>query len=393
MTDVLIIGAGAAGLMAAVTAADLGASVTVLEADRKPASKILRTGNGRCNFTNTGDVSGHYHGTDPAFAEQVLEQFSADDTIRMFRSFGILPYRNGDWIYPHSEQAADIANALISRAASLGVRIKNSERAVGIERNEQGFSVRTETWSYEAHTVIVCCGTEASLKPGSSVGLSTMPFHLNMKPYEPALCALTTSERKCKEWSGVRVHAALTLMVNGREVYRENGQIQFTKSGISGIAVFNAASPAREAMNCGACVQAVLDLVPDVPEPELADFLEEADASDMLRGIIPERLIPFVMKRQRSKHRDGAELAHILKNFILDINGTGTVESSQVAAGGVLTEQIDPDTMMVKTVPGLYMAGEMLDIDGECGGWNLQFAWAGGYLAGCAAASYSSKYT
>ncbi len=393
MGKVLVIGGGASGLMAGITAAEQGASVTILEADKKAASKLLRTGNGRCNFTNTGAVTGRYHGTDPSFAEQVVGTFTAEDTIHFFEEMGILPYRMGEWVYPHSETAASVANALLRRAKKLGIKMKYSERALSVQLREDGyFEVLTATWHYDADCVIVSCGTAASMKADFHAGLEQLPFGVRALPYRPTLCALRVSEAQSAKWAGVRVHARASLLLDGAVAAEEEGQIQFTADGISGIAVFNLVSLCSEGMQNHQEAAIELDLVPDYDEASLTAYFQNGQIDETearLGGVIPEKLIPIVV--MRVKRKEGS-LPFVLKHFRVKVRGTAELVGAQVAAGGILTEQLDPSTMMVRQVPGFYMTGEMLDVDGACGGWNLQFAWASGYLAGKSAAAISSVY-
>ncbi len=387
MKQVVVVGGGASGLMAAITAAEQGAAVTILEADKKPAAKILRTGNGRCNFTNTGDMENRYHGTAPEFAEQVIRHFPPEKTIERFREMGILPYETDHWIYPHSETAVSVANALLKRVRELKIKLKCSERVINIERTASGFSIQTEGWHYDADRVILCCGSSASMKPDFYAGVSKLPVRLKEKAPYSALCALKTKKAAKEGWMGVRVHGSVTLTIDGKTIRTESGQIQFTKDGISGIAVFNAASRVVLALEEKKHCEILLDLVPDFTSSELLKYLEDRSRGncenirELLSGIIPEKLFDAVLHRMQDQE-DLTHLVHVLKEFRTEIIGTADISASQVAGGGILTHQIDPDTMMVKNCPGLYIAGEMLDIDGECGGWNLQFAWSGGYLAG-----------
>lgn len=398
MQKVIVIGGGASGLIAAISAARKGASVTVLEAMKKPGTKLLRTGNGKCNYTHIGSSSEVYRGEDPSFSQEVLMEFSVDDTISFFRDLGIFPYVREGWVYPHSEQASSVLTALVDELARLRVKIKTQEMAVQVlrdpKRKELPFTVCTKTWQYSADAVIVSTGSPASLSeifPGPELVSS---FSLKGKAFHPALTYLVTSEKKMTHmWAGVRARACAALYREGDKrtrLWHESGQIQFTPKGISGIPVFNMSSLASDELlrKMKLCVE--LDLVPDAEEGTLSDFLmaeqmhsQKKNAHDLIRGIIPDKLIPCVVPDAGD---DPLKIAHKLKHFEVPVTGTGPLNASQCAGGGISTNEIDPHTLMVRLVPGLFITGELLDIDAVCGGWNLQFAWSTGFLAGRAAA-------
>ncbi len=399
MRRVVVIGGGASGLMAAAAAAKAGCAVTLLEAQSKCGSKLLRTGNGRCNFTNTADSAGHYHGAEPSFADQVLEGFSVQQTMQFFESIGIFSYHadNDSWIYPHSEQAGSVLNALLFELQRQKVKCKLSEKALCVKKNKDGFVVETQTWHYEADRVILCCGTTASLmaKEEQEVYIPKLPVRLDKSAYRPALTYLTTDEKDAKKWAGVRARGLASLIVDGKSVRSEYGQVQFTANGISGIAVFNLSTFAIDALLQKKSPFIEIDLAPDYTEAQLRQKLSalqehkgSSDAAALLAGLVPDKLISFIKRRVSAKQ----DLAFVIKHFSVHITGSGSLSASQVASGGVLTSQLDPHTMMLRLCEGIFICGEMIDIDASCGGWNLQFAWSSGYLAGMAAAKENADF-
>lgn len=385
MKQIIVIGGGAAGLMAAIMASRNGAQVTVLEKQKKPGTKILRTGNGRCNFTNTGKSEGKYHGQDPDFARKVISEWTPRDTMTFFEEIGIFPYHNGDWIYPHSEQAHSVLEALLRECERLHVRFKNQEQVVSIRKKGRFFQVWTRNWHYTADAVIICCGTGASQKKEFQTGAFQLFPNLRYSPWHPSLCPLLADKKESLIWAGTRVHASASLFSEEKKIHEEYGQIQFTKEGISGIPVMNMASKAWESLRDKKKTEVRLDLVPEMEEETLAGWLELHP--DSLGGLLPEKLTQLL--KVSAKEKSAAEAAKYLKNFRIPVLGLGSMEQSQVLGGGFLTEQFDPKTLMYNKEPGLFAAGEVLDIDGECGGWNLQFAWASGALAG----KYASEET
>ncbi len=374
MKQVLIIGAGAAGLMAAYQAAGAGAAVTVLEAKKKPGTKLLRTGNGRCNFTNLGNPAGRYHGSDPSFAQKALASWSAEDTVACFKDLGVLPYIKDGWVYPHSEQAQTILNALLNQLTRLKVKIKLNEEARSFKRQNGGFLVNTGGWQYRADALILTCGTGASVREDQQIREDDLLSSLDYVPPRPALCPLLVKDKRAALWTGVRVHARASLFADGKALHEEDGQIQFTAKGISGIPIFNMSYRAGQALSLGQKTEVALDLVPQMGEEDLAVFLTD---HFYLNGIIPEKLA-LTMKDLT----DPREAARRLKQYRIPISGLAPRDQAQVLTGGLATGQFDRKTMEHREVPGLFAAGELLDIDGECGGWNLQFAWASGAIAG-----------
>ncbi len=388
---VLIIGAGASGLFAAITAAGYGAEVTVLEKEKNAGRKLLRTGNGRCNLTNVGDPSFAYHGTDRTFAEKILHAFSPTDAIASFTKMGIYTTNRDGWIYPHSDTAESVLTVLLWRAKELHVKIKYCEQVRRIEKNEDCFKVFTDTWHYETDKIILACGTAASLTekqlPANGYDLAVQMGHSVIRPL-PALVPLKVKDASRFKWAGVRVAAGVSLYADDLFIGTSHGQVQLTDSGISGIPVFALSGQALRLLEGRLNVHAVLDFFPEMSEEAFAGFLKkrkndhpDRKISDLLVGILPERLLHAVsMELQGST--DPEMLSHVVKNFNVRITGSQGFPCAQCTSGGVSTAEVSADTCESLVTKGFYLTGEVLDIDGECGGWNLQFAWSTGYLAG-----------
>ena len=397
MREILLIGAGASGLAAAVTAAPY-CRVTVLEREKKPASKLLRTGNGRCNLANASDLPGRYEGSDAGFAEAVTDAHPLQELLSFFSDLGIPTRSFSGWYYPASEEAHAVSGALLARASSLGVRIRLSESARALKRLPDGrFEVRTDTWSYRSDAVIVSTGSPAGLPAGTDDSSGLLhAFSLPSEPFSPALVPLRTDHSLCAGWAGARARAQAALLVDGRDVQAESGQIQFGRKGLSGIPVFNLSIRAGWALSEGRRTAVRLDLLDGLPDRQalvlrLAELSAEAEAHRpgaenrlrlFLNGLIPERLASVLV---REAHPLTA-LPQLLGGWTIPVVGTGSLPESQAARGGIRTSAVCPDTMMVRTVPGLYLTGELLEPVGHCGGFNLTFAWISGILAGKAAA-------
>ena len=391
--DILVVGGGASGIIAAITAAGRGASVTVLERGKKPLLKLLRTGNGRCNLTNTGSDRSVYHGTDPSFAHEILKNFSVQETISLFLGLGVYTTNHDGWVYPYSEQAESVAKNMLLECSRLHVKIKNNEPVTGIAETASGFDVSTETWTYHADRVILSTGSSASLSDSEDENGPALAASLGLPCVKrtPALVPLITENIKKPGWAGVRIFGKVSLYAGDLFICSEEGQLQLTDYGISGIPVFCISGNAAKLMDAGQRCSVTIDFFPEMDAAALHAFLdfrkeslrrEEPDL--LLTGLFPEKLIPVLTRKNTLT--DTRALTETIKSFRLKLKGTLGARSAQVLGGGVSTDAVDPETCESRLHPGLFLTGELLDIDAACGGWNLQFAWSTGVLAGRAAA-------
>ncbi|HCT89986.1 MAG TPA: aminoacetone oxidase family FAD-binding enzyme, partial [Lachnospiraceae bacterium] len=379
-------------LMAALWASGGGGRVTLLEQNDRPGKKLLVTGNGKCNMTNTDQSMRHYHGSDPLFAEVVLQRFTSCQTIRFFTELGVFTKNRNGWIYPYCEQAQAVLKLLTEEAHRRKVRIKTREHVTEIDRTGDGFTVHTEGWKYPADRVILCGGGPASAVQGSATDCMELAARLGHRiiPPLPALVPLRGTGNAYGRWAGVRMDGAVTLYIDGREIQREAGEIQFTEYGVSGIPVFQVSIAAVRAAHEGRRVLLTLDLMPEFTIDELADFLAgRADSRsgqtdpELFVGLLPDKMIRMMTEKV---HREPKEYAGLLKAYPVPVQGAHSMERAQVCSGGVALSEVDPTTMESRLLPGLYFAGEILDICGDCGGYNLQWAWSTGALAGKSAA-------
>lgn len=391
--EIVVIGGGAAGLMAAVFAAANGAKVRLLERNDRIGKKILVTGNGKCNLGNEEKNLSRYHTHAPQKLAEVFSQFSFEDARQFFEQLGIVYKSRGGWLYPYSEQAQSVVSALEREARRRNVTIKTREEVTSVQKQESGFTVYTKTWQYPANAVIVTTGGPASSVEGSGEeGMHLLEgLGHRLYPPTPALVPLKIAEKKLCIWSGTRMEAAASLWIDGIHKRTETGEIQFTDYGISGIAVFQLSIEALQALLAQHTVQIRLDLVPGMSEEELVHMLADRQmhlktekAEELFNGFLPDRMIRALSGK---KKRTAADWARLLKQLTVTITGSLSMERAQVADGGISLDEIDPHTMQSVHVPGLYMAGEVLDVCAECGGYNLQWAWSGGALAGRSAAT------
>lgn len=393
--DICIVGGGPSGLMAALWASENGGRVTLLEQNDRPGKKLLVTGNGKCNITNTDQDIRHYHGGSPLFAEVVLGRFTVQQTIRFFTELGIFTKNKSGWIYPYCEQAQAVLKLLEDEARRRGIRIKTREHVAGIEYTGEGFTVQTGGWQYPADRVILCGGGPASAVQGSSADSMKLAARLghSIVPPLPALVPLRGKGNTYSKWAGVRMDGVVTLYIDDREIRREAGEIQFTEYGVSGIPVFQISIAAVRAVYEGRHVLLTLNLMPEFTMDELAAFLTARAHSHSYRtdqelfvGLLPDKMIRMITDKTRRKPE---EYAKLLKAYPVPVRSAHSMERAQVCSGGVALSEVDPVTMGSRLVPGLYFAGEILDVCGDCGGYNLQWAWSTGALAGKAAAQAS----
>lgn len=385
--DIIIIGGGASGLTAAISAARAGAHPVLLEAGEKPGKKILATGNGRCNYTNRVMTEEYFHCARPGFVNTVLSHFDEQDTLRFFESLGILPSERNGYIYPRSGQAASVRDALLFELSHLDVEVICGAKVTEIHR-EDGFRVITQSMgTFYSSSLILSAGSCAAPKTGSDGSgyeLACQLGHRIHPPY-PSLVQLKTREKKLSAAAGERTQGRVTIKnAAGKSLDSDTGELMITSYGISGIPVFQVSHDASLALRKGQKVTAELDFLPEMKEEEAAQWLKRRrkkfphlkDGS-FLNGVLPGKLATALMREAA----DG-DLLRVLKHTTLTVTDTMGFESAQVCGGGVDTGQIDPFTCASRVAPGLYLTGELMDVDGRCGGYNLQWAWSTGWIAG-----------
>ena len=384
--NIIIIGAGASGLIAGIEAARNGASVTILEKSEKIGKKILASGNGRCNLTNINQGEEFYRGENSAFAWGIINKFNHFDAMRYFTDMGIYTKNKNDYIYPFSEQASSVVEVLLMEAEHLNIKIKTREEVISICKVAKSFEVKTRTWDYRSDKVIVATGSPASL----GIKISEDDYHLVadtghelIKPL-PALVALDGVGDYFTKWAGVRMEGAATLLVDEELIITTRGELQFTDYGISGIPTFSLSRFAVKAIDEDKQAIVVLDLMPDFDEEFLAGMLSERlhncpykSLQESLIGLLPKKMIAILTSKAKSLE----ELAVWIKTFPILITGAHSLEQAQVCSGGISTAQLNSETLESLKMPGLYFTGEVVDVDGDCGGYNLQWAWSSGVVA------------
>ncbi len=399
---VLVIGGGAAGLMAAITAAMAGARVTVVERCERVGRKLLATGNGRCNLTNTGACAAHYHGHDPQLVRSVLAQVPPDAVLDFFSDLGLHCRTEEEGrVYPASGQASAVLDVLRLACARLGVTLQCGQAVRGLSRTEAGFSLTlADGQTLPGECVIVATGGRAAPKlgsDGSGFVLLTALGH-TLRPCLPALVQLRCDHPSLPSLKGLRCDAHLTLHIPGAPDREALGEVLFTDYGLSGIAVLSLSRWVGPAVAAKLSPVLSLCLTPDWTTAtrhgevrRRRSLFSQEPVGLLFTGLLPRRIGESLCKAAdialdslcadlTDTQCDG--LGNLLGQWRFPVTGTQSFEQAQVTLGGMDTTEFDPVTLQSNKVPGLYAAGEVLDVDGDCGGFNLQFAWASGMLAG-----------
>lgn len=397
--EVAIIGGGAAGMMAALTAAEwTDSSVVLLERQSRLGRKLLATGNGRCNLSNLHCAPQHYHGRSPDFVCPALDAFGPEDTLAYFRRLGLLcRAEDSGRVYPLSDQANSVLDTLRLALEGFGVTVRTDCQVSAIAPQSSGFLLTTSAGTLFADKVIVTAGGAASPKLGGTrdgYQLLRSLGHRCTKLY-PSLVQLRTDTTYTRALKGVRAEAAVTLKNGQAVVTQQRGEVQFTDYGVSGPVIFELS---RAAVTEEGPLTLSLDLVESLSQSELVELLAEKQQllpgltlENLLTGVLHNRLGRTVLRYSGRKltqsvselsRRDLAHIARSCKAFQLEVTGNQGLEHAQVTAGGLRTDQFYPETLESRCCPGLYAAGEVLDVDGDCGGFNLQWAWSSGRLAG-----------
>lgn len=402
MYDVIIIGAGASGLVAAAAAASKGARVALLEHKDDIGKKILATGNGRCNFTNTDMSVNKFHGS-KALIKNGLSQFNYSDTIRFFKGLGIPAYDNAGYIYPNSRQAASVVAAFRMELMRLHVDVKTGINITDIKPADDrtGYCIQTDKGSFKSKRLIIACGLTASPKLGSDGSLfrqiEALGHHIQ-KPL-PALCGFSCDGLNFKKITGVRCDATVASVIDGQMTEQNTGELQLADYGISGIPVFQISSLMSRALDKGQRVEVIIDFLPAFSDDELNGYIKDRSITttdnrslnEMLNGLLNNKLLlELIHKSGVSPDKKGRlltdddckSLTRSIKHTAVSVKKPRGAEFAQVCAGGIYTKEIDVRTLESKIHPGLYFCGELLDVDGICGGYNLQWAWTSGYIAG-----------
>lgn len=402
MKTIAVIGGGASGMAAAIEAAKQKKNVRVIILEHKDmiGKKILSTGNGRCNLTNEYMDASCFHSDTPGILPEVLKQFGTQDTLHFFEELGILTKSRNGYIYPRSGEAQAVLDVMCLKLKAQKAEIHTGVHVNGIKKQKKGFRIFTSEGTYTADRVILSAGSRAASvlgSDGSGYELAKSMGH-TLVSVVPALVQLKAKNHPFAKASGVRADGKVTAYDNGTLKAEDTGELQITAYGISGIPVFQVSRHIARAIYGNRKAEITIDFLPDVTEEAFMELLRkramerpEMEAGDFLTGIFHKKLVPGLLElahiriRTKVKELDTQALSRLVrqcKHTCIEISDTNGFENAQVCAGGVRLDEIDSRTMESLYVNGLYITGELLDADGICGGYNLQWAWATGTIAG-----------
>lgn len=398
---IIVIGGGPSGMMASIVARRQGSHVILLERNNRVGKKLLTTGNGRCNYTNLNLSINNYHGNDPSFVEKALSEFNLDKTLEFFESLGITPANedNGK-VYPLSFQASSMLDVLRYEMDFQGVELITEAFVSDLIKKKRFLIKLKDGRSFEADKVILATGGMAMPVSGSDgTGYSfSKSFGHSVRDLFPGLVQLKLEGSIFKQIDGVKFIGNAGIYSKGRLIVEDSGDILFTDYGISGPPILQVSRKAIELMNKGNEVEIRVSIISSKTKEELENYLTKRfknlymkNMEEALIGMINKKLIlPILKELSIDKNMKASDispgqigrLAGLLTSWSFKIIGNMGWGQAQVTAGGVNTDEINHDTMESKLVKGLYIVGELLDIDGDCGGYNLQWAWSSAYLAG-----------
>jgi hypothetical protein len=399
---VAVIGGGASGIVAAIAAAHQGAEVAILEKNQRVGRKILATGNGRCNLTNTDLSIANYHGKNPKFAFTALNRFDFKATVKFFEQLGVASkVEEGGKVFPVSNQASSVLDVLRYELERAGVKIVCEADVVKIGKKGAEFEIYLGDGELlYADRVIIASGGKAAPQfgsNGSGYALAESLGHVIVEPF-PALVQLKLSSKFLKHLQGIKFEGSAELIVDDIVVQTASGEILFTAYGISGPPIFRLSRKAGEYLQKNKIVSLRLQLVDNLGPEELEDLLTRRfkwgpgkSVAFSFVGFLNKKLAPVVLKEAgvdtnkpagQITARERKKIVHFLQNWSFPVTGNTSWPAAQVTAGGIDVKDINGSTMESRLTPKLYFAGEVVDIDGDCGGYNLQWAWSSGYVAG-----------
>lgn len=399
MAEVVIIGAGASGMAAAIAAAESGEHhVTLIERQARVGRKLLSTGNGRCNLTNMNPAPGHYHGGNPAFPHYALTFWTAERVLEFFAQLGLMTVSEyGGRIYPLSNQASSVLDVLRFALEKPNITLLTGTCVEAVRRKGKGFSLSWEGGGMDCDRLIIACGGCAGSKLGGvmdgynllkSLGHSRTALH-------PSLTQIRTRPEIPRSMKGVKVQAGVSALKGKKPIAQGSGDLLFADNGVSGTVIFDIS---RAVATSGEGISLEVDFFEALDKSAVKKYLfsrkaarPAAPAKEIFSGALHSRVGLALCKYAGINPETGCAelgageidaLASASKALRLEVTGVSGFESAQVTAGGISTAEFYPATMESKLVPGLFACGEVLDVDGDCGGYNLQWAWASGLLAG-----------
>ena len=392
-----IIGGGAAGMAAALAASEYeNAQVVLMERQARLGKKLSATGNGRCNLSNIHANEGGYHGDDRHFHEYALNQYPPSETLQWFSGLGLYTVTEPSGkVYPYSDQANSVVDVLRFSLERPNIQVLTDFEVQKVKKDGAVFSVSARSETLEFDRLIIACGGLAGTKLGGTMsGYKLLrSFGHKCTKLRPTLVQVKTSWPGVSALKGVRANCKAGIYQNGRLHRSSEGEIQFTEFGLSGPVIYEIS---RDACQGGGEWECTLDFLPEISSDALAALLEKRKSSpltaeDLFTGILHNRLGRVIVKEAGIRGNlpicdlredQLLDVVNLAKGFTVTLTEPLGMDAAQVTAGGIFTNEFDPTTMQSRLVPGLYACGEVLDVDGDCGGYNLQWAWSSGRLAG-----------
>lgn len=402
--DTIIVGAGASGLIASIISKDLGCDVAILEGTSRIGNKILTTGNGRCNISNSKISSpfNTYQSSNKNFYCSTLSNFSVEDTKNFFFSLGlpIIELENQK-LFPKSLQASSVVDILKISIEEKGIPVYFNNKVKHITKKKNKFTLQTDSENFCCNKLILACGGKSAVKTGSDGSGYKLAKELghNIIPTVPGIVQLKLNYPYLKALSGIKINGKASIIINKKIVKEDSGEILFTDYGISGPPILQLSAIASRALYNKQDVKIKIDIMPDLTQNEVDDFIlghlamfPNRSILDCLIGVINKKLIPTLLKDIGiyNIHMPSDELpwsqknalCQRLKSWIFDCTDTNGFNNAQLTVGGIDTSEVNPKSLQSNLINNLYFCGEILDVNGDCGGFNLQWAWSSGYIVG-----------
>lgn len=399
MSKVIVIGAGASGIIAALKASERY-EVTLIEGNVKCAKKILLTGNGKCNYWNEIINTSKYQTDDIDSLSQIIDNMNQEEVLNYLENLGIYPKIKNGYYYPYSNQSSSIRQILTSELIKKNIKIIYNFKVSNIDYKDNKFTIRSENnQTIEAEKVVLALGSKAASKTGSDGSGYTIASSLGHKvnTVTPALVPLVSNGKYLNDFQGVRCDAKVSLYIDNKLEKEEIGEIQLTNYGISGICIFNISGLASKSLKQRKNVKVQINFLPYI-DTSFYSFFDERNKKipnhtieELLESIINYKLMFVILKKasidkneywNNLSENKKQDLCNTIEKFEMEICDTKDFDKAQVCSGGVSLKEINYQNMESKIIPNLYIVGELLDVDGKCGGYNLAFAWISGYLAG-----------
>ena len=391
---VVIIGGGASGIVCAIKLARRGINVEILEKNNSVLKKVLTTGNGKCNYFNSNISISHYHSNDIEFLNNIITDTNINNVHKFFNSIGVVPKIKNGYYYPYSNTSTTIKNLLLLECIKLNIKIITDISVLDIIKEDK-FIIKTNQNNITCDKVVIATGSIASIKDEYNMyKLLNKLGHTIIKPL-PALVMLEGNGNYFKDWAGIRVDASVSLYEDDIYIDTQLGELQLTNYGISGICIMNLSGRVNRILDNNKLAVLKINFIPNIENgynylEERSKLLPNLNIIEMLESIINYELLYFILKKchindklkwNELNNKQKQLLIDNIFNFKFEVKESKGFECAQVVSGGVSLKEIN-NNFESKIIKDLYIIGELLDVDGDCGGYNLGFAWISGMIVG-----------